>query len=115
MRNKLNKEKLKGIYRDYDCNHIDRITSVLGMYRQGEYIYPDVIQRNLKVTKEEAFEVLKMLFDAGLAEVCFQYYCSNCQRAVGPFMAEDSHDEIYCPGCDSHVNKELKRYAYRCL
>lgn len=112
MVNKLEQDVLADIYKGFSCSHSDRIVSILSMYREGEYIYTDVLRRNLKCTYQEAEMVLDALADAGLARRCFQYICPVCNRFTGPFRTEDEKDDVFCDCCDSEINKQLKNTAY---
>lgn len=116
QREKLSKEVLDNLYESYRCNHGDRIVNVLSMYRSGEYIYPDVIKRNLKLTDNSVvFEILDKLIEAGIAKKCFQYYCPCCGKTDGLFRTEDIEDDIYCNSCDNRLDKKDKRFSYLCL
>lgn len=114
--NHVNKEKLKEMYAACNCNHNDRIVNVLGMYRIGEYIYPDVIKRNLRLSDHETvYNILNRLVEENMAEKVFQYYCPVCGRPDGVFLKEDPEDEVYCTSCDTELDKNAKRYAYKLI
>lgn len=111
---KLSEEIVKNALKEYDDDKKNELIRFLCMYRIGEYIYPSVLKRNMKVTQEKVDYVLDMLVQSGIAEKCFQFYCPNCGMAAGKFLKEDENlsDEIYCDRCDEEISKSNKQYAY---
>ena len=113
-RKNLDEEKLKEIFKGYECSHSDRITSIFKMYRTNDYIYPDILGRNLKISDTQAYDILDKLVEAGMAEKFFQCRCPNCGKYFGFFKKEPDKD-VFCLSCNSILDKQDKRYIYKCL
>lgn len=77
-----------------------RCIDFLRLFKPGEYIYPDVVVRNLRICKQDAVDFLEMLVEDGICERMHRHYCPICMKCVGPFI-QHIYDEIYCDCCDS--------------
>lgn len=92
-------------YRECISVDIYDICSFISLYRAGEYIYPDVLRRNLKISKEASDKILEILEKENIVEKYFQYYCMACGKPVGMFM--QNLTPAYCPECDYELDKKI--------
>lgn len=89
----------------------------LSMYKPGEYIYPSVVTRNLRISMNVAEDFLNMLVAEGICEKRYRHFCTICMREVGSFMEQEETEEVYCDNCDSLLTTVntcfiVKRKAY---
>lgn len=121
---RVSSKLIKKISENVDEKIRKKFEDFLGMYKYGEYIYPDVVKRELLINKEDALKILDMLVEKNIAEKCFRYYCPNCNREVGKIYSvnelnltnlDTADDEIYCENCDNELSAKSIRYYYRII
>lgn len=77
------------------------ITKFLKLYRKGEFIYPSVLSRNVRISKEMAESVLQKLVDKGVLQRKREYRCTSHMNVYKITEDTDNHKEFYCDECDS--------------
>ena len=60
-----------------DCNAV--LEFLEQHYKSGQWVYPDVLNTNLKISIVDAYIVMETCVDAGVAEQNLQIYCPLCQ------------------------------------
>ena len=101
----LLKEKKSNI----DC---DAVIRFLGHYGSGQWIYPGVLHRNLKISIKEVYEVLELCAENGLIEQYLEIYCPFCQRFTGNIYKTllEIPEELNCIHCDNEI-QDPSKYA----
>lgn len=88
-----------------DC---DAIINFLNRHyeKSGQFIYPEVLYRNLKVSIIDAYKVMELCVEAGIVEQYLQIYCPCCQRYTGNCYKSlfDIPESINCIHCDSEID-----------
>lgn len=84
-----------------------------------KWIYPDAVQRYLKTSIVDVYDVLDYLTENGILEQSLEIYCPNCNRYIGQHYKTiyDLPEEVYCPHNDC-VIKDVAQNAvivYRIL
>lgn len=108
----LLKEKKSGI----DC---DAVVDFLGRYKSGDWVYPDAMHRNLKISIKAVYEILEMCSDVGLLEQYLQIYCPVCRRFTGQYYKTlvEIPQEVGCLHCGEDILNPLEHaiIIYRVL
>lgn len=90
----------------------------ISKYRKGEWIYPAVIQRNLKIDVRTTYEIMEVLHTEGYVEQYLEIYCPNCAKYTGQYFKTISKitEEVYCPHCDFEITDPIVHavVVYRC-
>lgn len=99
----LLKEKKSNI----DC---EAVIEFLGHYKSKDWIYPDAMHRNLKISIKDIYEILEMCVEIGLIEQYLQIYCSRCQRFTGQYYKTifEIPLEVNCIHCDEEITNPLE-------
>lgn len=86
-----------------DCNAV--LEFLEQHYKSGQWVYPDVLNTNLKISIVDAYIVMETCVDAGVAEQNLQIYCPLCQRFTGKHYKSifDVPDSIECIHCDNEI------------
>ncbi len=79
-------------------------------YRSGQWIYPDALHRSLKLSIADAYEVMELCIESGIAEQYLQIYSPHCQRFTGNYYKTffDIPEDIGCVHCDNGIEKPLE-------
>lgn len=112
MKKKIDIEQVKKDLDNVDVKNKDRIVSFLGLYREGEFIYPSVVARNCKITNDDAIIALSSI---SVLKKCYLYRCGNCGESYKQFFNDDSEEDIYCENCDSKIDKSNKEVYFKCI
>lgn len=115
MKNKLDKNIISETISDLEVKNKDKIISFLSLYYQGEFIYPSVIKRNCKLSKEESSFVLNALVDKGILKISFNYVCSVCSHRIYESESFKEDEDIFCPCCDEKIDKNYREVYYQVL
>ncbi len=95
------------------------VKEFLKKYKPGEWIYPAVIQRNLKLYAKDAYAALDALCEEGLIEQYYRIYCPYCQQYLNQFfrVVNEIPAEIFCEDCDNEITNPLEKtyLVYRML
>ena len=118
MKEKIETELINQVALEINENLRTSFVEFISMYNKGEYIYKDVIKRNLRINDEMAQYVMNLLIKNNIAKLMYRYYCPNCMRDVGLFtdinqLEED--EDIYCDECDDKIPKNSKHYFLKIL
>lgn len=100
-----------------DC---DAVVDFLNQhYRSGQWIYPDALHRNLKISIVDAYEVMEVCVEVGIVAQYLQIYCPYCQRFTGNYYKTlfDIPEDIGCVHCDNEVENPAEHAViiYRVL
>ncbi len=88
----------------------DAFLNFMEQYRQGDWIYPDAIHRELGIALRDVYNILELCVDEGLTEQDLQIYCPACQRFTGSIFktALEIPDFVNCVHCDTEINNPLQ-------
>lgn len=107
---------LKELPPDYDTA---ALKSFLNLYQSGMYIYPNAMQRQLRINIIEVYKILELCVRAGILEQALEVYCPRCQRFSGSKFSSifDVPDEVFCVHCDEMVERPIQHaiVIYRVL
>lgn len=79
-------------------------------YRQGQWIYPSAMQREMKIRIQEVYDILEEGVEAGVLEQNLAIYCPACHRFAGSRFKTiyDIPEEVYCLHCDQEIMHPLQ-------
>jgi len=95
----LLKEKKFNI--DYDA-----LAEFLERYKQNDWLYPDAMHRNLKISIKTIYE---LCVEIGVLDQYLQIYCPHCQKYTGQYYKTIAEipEEISCLHCDYEILNPL--------
>jgi len=87
----------------------------LNHYKSGQYLYPNVIIRSVKISKDVQPWILKALIDNQLVEEERYYRCSRCASSTASYCKEEYEmlEDLYCEICDDEINLDDYEVVYR--
>lgn len=94
--------------REFNIDY-DSLAEFLERYKQNDWLYPDAMHRNLKISIKTIYEILELYVEIGALEEYLQIYCPHCQKYTGQYyktIAEIS-GEINCLHCDYEILNPL--------
>lgn len=79
-------------------------------YKSGQWIYPDALHRSLRIGIVDAYTIMEICVEIGIAEQYLQIYCPHCQRFTGNYYKTlfDIPEDVYCVHCDNEVEKTVE-------
>lgn len=88
----------------------DAFVSFMSRYRKNDWVYPDVIHRELRIHIKDVYEVLEVCAEQGLVEQYLQIYCPKCQRFTGNYYktALEIPELVNCVHCDEEIDSPLQ-------
>lgn len=88
----------------------ERIIAFLGLFKKGEYLYPNVLIRNAKISKEKAECIFKELIVSGIVKKMYAYNCDACGYLFQHLYEEklEKDEELHCENCDNII--DIKNY-----
>lgn len=93
---------------------ITKVVDFLGRYKTGEFIYPSVLIRNLRISKSDEMWITKVLTENELAEVFRYYTCPRCGSTTNFFPKDYLHTEYpICENCEVQMDINDYRIAYK--
>ena len=83
----------------------DAFLSFMGQYQSGDWIYPDALHRELKISLKDIYSALEVFVDCGLTEQYLEIYCPNCQRFTGNIYktALEIPEIVNCVHCECEI------------
>lgn len=92
-----------------------RALEFINRYKIGQFIYPNVIIRNLKLPKDSISWIIQSLIDNDLVEEMRYYRCPRCSCSTVSFSKEEYEqlEEFYCDRCDEEINLEDWSIIYK--
>ncbi len=95
--------------KEYDIAS-DKILNYLNRYHSNEWIYPDAMHRNLKLSIQIVYDILELCVENGILEQYLQIYCPNCRRFTGMCYKTifDIPVDVECVHCDNVVKSPLQ-------
>jgi len=110
--NMINDEIFKGIPLSREV--ITKAVDFLGKYKEGEYLYPNVLLRNLNLSKGSELWITKVLVENELVDALHYYNCPRCGKQSDFFSKEYLHTEQpICEECDTEMDVDNYRMVYR--
>lgn len=108
----INAEIFKEIHLSKEV--ITKAVDFLGRYKEGEYLYPSVLLRNLKLSKGSELWITKALVENDLVDVLHYYNCTKCGRQSDFFTKEYIHTEQpICEECGAEMDVNNYRIVYK--
>lgn len=108
----INEDIFKGI--PLSRKIITKAADFLGKYKEGQYLYPNVLLRNLKLSKGSEMWITKVLTENELVDVLHYYVCPRCGRITKFFSKEYLHTEHpVCEDCEEQMDVHNYRIVYR--
>jgi len=103
--------RIESIVRDeqlLDDQKINILLKLLALYKKGDWVYPSLIIRKLKITADNAYNVLNKLRKAGILELNYEIYCHTCNKFVGEIYSTLSQvpERCECDTCGAEMNIE---------
>ncbi len=94
--------------RKFDIDY-DELIQFFGRYKHNDWLYPDAMHRNLKISIKTVYEILELCVEKEVLEQYMQVYCPHCQKYTGRYYKTIAEipDEIDCLHCDSEILKPL--------
>ena len=93
---------------------ISKAVDFLGKYKTGEYLYPNVLIRNLRISKGDEIWITKVLTDNNLVDVMHYYICPRCGSTTNFFSKEYLHTQYpVCENCEEQMDINDYRVVYR--
>ena len=92
------------ILEDTDLNNL---LKQLRLYKQGEWIYPGVLVRQIGMSVDKVYLILEHLKKLGILEVNYEIYCHSCHQFEGSIYSTISKvpNNIECENCAGLLNK----------
>lgn len=91
------------------------LSFILNHYKAGEYIYPSVVKKYLKLTEDQLNRYMKKLQKDGVIKKIYSTRCYNCNRIMEFYeKLQDIPDETECPHCQV-INITDKVYSKNIL
>ena len=89
---------------------LDKFLEFIKQYRSNDWIYPDVIHRELGMNLKDIYDILEICVDNNILEQYLNIYCPICQRFTGNIYktALEIPKFIYCIHCDAEINNPLQ-------
>lgn len=89
---------------------VDAFITFMSKYQVNNWIYPDVIHRELHVHIKDVYEVLELCVEEGLVEQYLQIYCPKCQRFTGNCYKTilEIPEFVDCVHCDEEIENPLQ-------
>lgn len=90
---------------------IDKILNFIeNRYKKGDYIYPRVLHKTLKIDLKLIYAVLEQAVCVGLMEQYLQLYCYHCQKSAGKQYKYivDVPARANCSNCGKEVEQPIK-------
>ena len=87
----------------------DALAKFLERYKPGDWLYPDAMHRNLKMSIKTVYEILELCVEMKTLEQYLQIYCPRCQKYTGQYYKTIAEipDEINCLHCDYEILNPL--------
>lgn len=93
---------------------ITKVVDFLGRYKTGEFLYPSVLTRNLRISKSGEMWITKILTENDLADVLHYYTCPRCGSTTGFFSKDYLHTEYpICENCEEQMDINDYRIVYK--
>lgn len=91
----------------------------LKKYKSKEFIYPNILYRDLKIDIKTIYKILRICAQEGILEECFAIYCPNCSRFAGQWFKNivNIPEEVNCLNCGKEIKNPMKHaiVIYRVL
>lgn len=116
MNSKIDIKIIESIANEVDDKYRDKFINFLSMYRHKDWVYFDVIKRNLNANNADTQNIINLLIKHKVAILGYRHFCPNCTKEFGLFIDADSQqseDEIYCDTCDEVIPKDSKHYILK--
>lgn len=116
MNSKIDIKIVENIANEVDDKYRDAFINFLSMYRHNDWVYFDVIKRNLKTNNVDTQNIAGILTRHKIAILGYRHYCPNCAREFGQFIdanLQQHEDEVYCETCDEVIPKDSKHYMLK--
>ena len=93
---------------------ITKVVDFLGKYKTGEFLYPNVLIRNLKLSKSDEMLITKILTENDFADVLNYYVCPRCGNTTNLFTEDYLHTEYpVCENCEEQIDINDYRIVYK--
>ena len=88
----------------------DKFLEFMKQYHSNDWIYPDVIHRELGINLKVVYDILEMCVDNNILEQYLNIYCPTCQRFTGNIYktALEIPESVCCWHCDTEISNPLR-------
>ena len=88
----------------------NKFVDFMSKYCVNDWVYPNVIHRELKVDMKYVYEILELCADNEIMEQYLQIYCPICQRFTGSRYKTilEIPEFVNCVHCDEEIENPLK-------
>lgn len=89
-----------------DDSRLDTLLTILKAYKQGQFIYPGVLIRQLNLPMCSVYEILEIIKEMGIIVTNFELYCHSCSKFTGDIFETLNQipEEIKCEECGKELD-----------
>ena len=93
---------------------ITKAVDFLRRYKMGEFLYPNVLARNLRISNGNELWITKVLTENNLVDVLHYYTCPRCGYTTNFFSKDCLGTECpVCENCEETMDNNDRRIVYK--
>lgn len=91
---------------------IEEFCELFSHYSSGQWLYPGVFKRKLKISIDIIYIILNELEKMNLVSSFFEVNCCECKRTLGEVYKNflEIPDVIFCDNCKKEINTKANMY-----
>ena len=95
---------------------IDTIINFFDNYKKGDFIYPSVLKRKLKIDEKEIYKILSIMEKSELLKINYEFFCYNCNKSSNLYECYSELPEEYiCENCEDCLTLDNVRVVYKVI